>query len=91
MRNQQFPVCCSVVLHTHFGNTDAAIDRTNYTKEQVATYLRNNTTYGIHTLVLNEEQDRAIGKVVRKAGFRCVKKTKKNGNHNMKVLFFVKE
>lgn len=91
MRHSQFPVCCSVTLHTDFGNTSAAMNNNNYTREDVKNYLKNHTTYGIHTIVLNEEQDKAIGKEVRKAGFKCVKKTKRNGNHQMKILFFVKE
>lgn len=91
MRSQVFPVCCSLTLHTGFGNTSATTDSNNYSKEDVKNYLNNNTTYGIHTIVLNEEQDKAIGSAVREAGFKCVKKTKKDGRHDMKLLFFVKE
>lgn len=92
MKRQAFPTNCSITLHTDFGNTSSAIDSKKYTPEEVTHYLTVTSVWDkLSMITLNEEQDKAIGKAVRKAGFKCIKVTKINGNHGMKIKIFFRE
>lgn len=92
MQRTQFPSNCSIQLFIGFGNTSTAADSKKYTYEEVLQYLKNETAWSnLSMITLNEDQDKAIGKAVRKAGFRCIKTTKRNGNHGQKIKIFFKE
>lgn len=76
MKSQQFPDCCGIKILSSFGNTQVAIDRTDYTKEDIKDFLKqeardevffSRNAYQIVTL--NNDQFDKIGDIFQEEGF----------------------
>lgn len=91
MDTHDFPVCCGLTIHANFGNTRNAHNQSKYSKEEVDNFLSRYDDKWVagQIITLNEEQNKAIGSVVRKHGYRCVSRCY-HPNHANDILIFVK-
>lgn len=66
MDRRDIPKCCALTLITNFGNTNAAVDSTPYTKKEIKDFLKEDQKKKydktIRVIFLNEEQLNKIGK-----------------------------
>lgn len=93
MEFNDLPTCCGIRLHTGFSNTLAAMDRNNYTPEEVKEYLRTSiSNYQANMVTLNTEQMAVLGDTFKENGFEVVKEFYYAGHgNNIYVLMKVHE
>ena len=77
MKVKSFPLCCAAMVFTDFGHTEKTGGTSiKFSKEQISKWIKHNVHIfrrsSFIVIALNNEQDKAIGDVIREFGFRCV-------------------
>lgn len=88
MTSQQLPDCCTITLLSEFGNTDTAHDDTEYSTEEVDTFLKNAIIVNqyrknILMAVINEDQYKKLYKTFKTNGFKTARKSYTPGHGNV--------
>lgn len=98
MKVTNFPDCCGIDILSSFGNTNTAINRTEYTREEVREFLKEsakNEVFGwskqnaFEIVTLNGDQFDKIGDVFIDEGFEVVGKNE-HIKHNSIIYILIK-
>jgi hypothetical protein len=101
MQAQAFPNCCGIEIVSQFGNTNIAIDRTEYTRDDIKKFLKdreniqkdiNPFTGGNNVFImatLNNEQFDKIGDIFIEEGYEVLAKNE-HIKHNSIIYILVK-
>lgn len=99
MKVTYFPDCCGINILSQFGNTLTAMDRTEYTKEDVRDFLKKqakNEVFGFsqqnafEIVTLNNEQFNKIGDIFIEEGFEVIAQNE-HIKHNSIIYILLKK